>query len=286
MDLEGAIADGQLFLEFQPTLDWRLKRITGVEALVRWKHPGHGVIPPNRFIPFAAAGGFTGDLTDWIIATAATQVARWHAEELAVKVAVNISDSDLQDRGLQDRLERHCRNASIEPSCLTLEFTESSLVDGARAKINVLTRLQQTGFNLSLDDFGTGSLSSAQLEQIPLCEAKIDLTFVTRMMTDPGCGRVVEILIDTAREFGLTSVAEGVEDDEVLQRLLDLDCDKVQGFYISRPLAADSIPAFVREFESCIGPAERETDQADLGFPDSPHLGARQAAMQASLAAA
>lgn len=263
IDLAAAIAGDQLFLEFQPTLDWRLGRITGADALVRWNHPDHGIIPPNRFIPRAADGGLNRDLTDWVITNAATQAARWHAEELAIKIAVNISASDLADRGLPDRLEQHCRNASIDPSCLTLEFTESSLMGEALEKGSVLTRLQQAGFNLSVDDFGTGSLSSVQLEQLPFSEAKIDLTFVTRMMSDPGCGRLVEILIGTAQKLGLTSVAEGAESDDALKRLLELGCDQVQGFYISRPMAADLMPAFVHEFENCFGAAEPASGQAD-----------------------
>src|SRR5579864_965739 len=272
-DLAAAIAGDQLFLEFQPTLDWRLGRITGADALVRWNHPDHGIIPPNRFIPRAADGGLSRNLTDWVITNAAAQAARWHAEELVIKIAVNISVSDLADRSLPDRLEQRCRNASIDPSCLTLELTESSLMGEAPEKRSVLARLRQTGFNLSIDDFGTGSLSSVQLEQLPFSEAKIDLTFVTRMMSDPGCGRLVEILIGTAQKLGLTSVAEGVESDDALKRLLELGCNQVQGFYISRPIAADLMPAFVHEFENCFKAAEPANSLADrdavdpLGFP-------------------
>ncbi len=273
-ELAAAITSDQLFLEFQPTLDWRLGRITGAEALVRWNHPDHGTIPPNRFIPPAADGGLNRDLTNWVLTKAAAQAACWHAEELSIKIAVNISGSDLKDRGLPDRFQQHCRNASIDPSVLMLELTEISLIGEAPEKIDVLTRLRQKGFNLSLDDFGTGSLSSVELEQIPFSEAKIDLTFVTRMMSDPGCGRVVEILIDTARKLRLTSVAEGVENDEVLQRLLELGCDKVQGYYLSRPIAADLMPAFVREFEGHIRAADPDTDQDDRGASDYQDLAA------------
>jgi diguanylate cyclase len=268
IDLAAAIAGDQLFLEFQPTLDWRLGRITSADALVRWKHPDLGIIPPNRFIPGAVDSGLSRDLTDCVIANAATQAARWHAEELALKIAVNISASDLADRDLPDRLERPCRKASIDPSCLTLELTESSLMGETSEKGSILARLRQAGFNLSVDDFGTGSLSSVHLEQMPFSEAKIDLTFVTRMISDPRCGQLVEILIGTAQEHGLTCVAEGVESDEALKRLLEMGCDQVQGFYISRPIAADLMPALVHEVENCFEAAEFATAQADRAVPD------------------
>lgn len=265
-DLAAAIASEQLFLEYQPKLDWRLGRITGAEALVRWNHPTLGIIPPMRFIPPAADGGLGRDLTDWVITQAVAQAALWHAEKIAIEIAVNLSACDFDDLDLPDRMQQHCRNASIDPSNLTLELNEVGVMGEASARSDILTRLRLKGFNLSVDDFGTGSSSPAQLQQFS--EAKIDLSFVTQMANDPACGRVVELLIDTAQKLGLRSVAEGVENDEVLNTLLDMGCDNVQGFYISRPIAGDLMPGFVHEFAGHIKAEEPETNQATLDYLD------------------
>jgi EAL domain-containing protein (putative c-di-GMP-specific phosphodiesterase class I) len=263
-ELAAAIANDQLFLEYQPKLDWRLGRITGAEALVRWNHPTHGIIPPRRFIPPATDSDLVRDLTDWVISQAAAQAASWHAEGIEIDIAVNISAGDLDDSDFPDRMQQHCRTASINPSYLTLELSEVGVMREAQEVSDILTRLRLKGFNLSVDDFGTGSSSHTQLQKFS--EAKIDLSFVTQMMNDPGSGRVVELLIDTAQKLGLRSVAEGVENDEVLNCLLDLGCDKIQGFYISRPIAADLMSAFVHEFASEIEPPEPEVEQVTLDY--------------------
>jgi len=265
-ELAAAIASDQLFLEYQPKLDWRLGRITGAEALVRWNHPTHGIIPPRRFIPSAADGDLVRDLTDWVISQAAAQAASWHAEGIEIDIAVNISAGDLDDSDFPDRMQQHCRTVSINPSYLTLELSEVGVMREAQEVNDILTRLQLKGFNLSVDDFGTGSSSHTQLQKFS--EAKIDLSFVTQMMSDPGSGRVVELLIDTAQKLGLRSVAEGVENDEVLNTLLDLGCDKIQGFYISRPIAADLMAAFVHEFAGQIESPDPEVDQVTLEYLD------------------
>ena len=231
---------------------------------MRWNHPTLGVIRPKQFIPPAVDGGLLRDLTDWVISQAAAQAALWHAGGIEIDIAVNISTGDLDDSDLPDRMQQHCRNASINPSYLTLELSEVGVLREAQEVSDILTRLRLKGFNLSVDDFGTGSSSHTQLQKFS--EAKIDLSFVTQMMSDPRSGRVVELLIDTAQKLGLRSVAEGVENDEVLNCLLDLGCDKIQGFYISRPIAADLMAAFVHEFANEIKSPEPEVEQVTLDY--------------------
>ena len=248
-DLAAALTADQLFLEYQPKLDCRLGRITGAEALVRWHHPTRGIIRPEQFIALAEESDLIHGLTDWVIAEAAPQAAQWRADDLALEVAINISARDVEDLDLPDRLEQHCRNAAIDPAFLTLELTETSAMREAVPMMDVLTRLRLKGFKLSIDDFGTGYSSLVQLQKMPFSEIKIDRSFVTQMTSNAGCKIIVEIVIDLARKLGLASIAEGVEEEAALDSLITLGCNAAQGYHLCRPIAADLVPAFVREYE-------------------------------------
>lgn len=244
-DLVRAISAEQLFLEYQPKLDCRLWRITGVEALVRWQHPTLGVVPPERFIGLAEENGFIGRLTDWIVLRAAEQAAAWHRANLDIDVAVNISAHDLEDIDLPDRLDQSCRDAGIDPRFLTLELTETGAMREEVQMMDVLTRLRLKGFRLSIDDFGTGYSSLVQLQKMPFSEIKIDRSFVMHMTTNRDCRVIVEIIVDLAQRLGLRSVAEGVDDKAALDALIEIGCDAAQGYLFSRPLAPASVADFV-----------------------------------------
>ena len=245
-DLAGAITADELFLEYQPQFDCRLARIIGVEALVRWNHPVHGIILPDQFITLAEEIGIISRLTDRVVAAAATQTALWHAANLPLHVAVNISARDLDDLELPDRLEQHCRTAGLDPAFVTLELTETSAMREVVQMMDVLTRMRLKGFSLSIDDFGTGYSSLVQLQKMPFSEIKIDQSFVIQMPTNPGCRGIVEIVVDLGKKLGLTSVAEGVEEEAALHSLIEMGCDTAQGFHLCRPMAASRIADFVR----------------------------------------
>ena len=247
-ELAAAITNDQLFLEYQPKLDCRLGQITGVEALVRWRHPVHGVIPPDQFITLAEGSDLIHRLTDWVVAAAARQAAIWHAEQLPLHVAVNISAKDLENLDLPDRLADCCRAAGISPATMTLELTETGAMREAVQMMDVLTRLRLKGFNLSIDDFGTGYSSLVQLQKMPFSEIKIDRAFVMNMVQDESCAAIVDIVLHLARRLRLKSVAEGVEDAMALDNLINMGCDEAQGYYLSRPLSADRIAEFVRGY--------------------------------------
>lgn len=249
-DLADGIEQGQLFLEYQPKLECRIGRITAVEALVRWRHPVHGIVPPDQFIAVAEQTDLMHRLTDWVFATAAQQAAAWRDDNLSLEVAVNISAKDIADIALPERLHEHCRNAGIAAASMMIELTETGAMREAVPMMDVLTRLRLKGFKLSIDDFGTGYSSLVQLQRLPFSEIKIDLSFVTQMMRNSGCRVIVEIIIDLARKLGLKSVAEGVEDAAALQTLIEMGCDMAQGYHISRAIAADRIAAFVRGYEA------------------------------------
>jgi EAL domain-containing protein (putative c-di-GMP-specific phosphodiesterase class I) len=247
-DLAEAIAADQLFLEYQPKLDCRLGRISGVEALVRWRHPSLGIVRPDQFIALAEETDLIHRLTDWVVASAARQAAAWRHENLALGIAVNISAKDLENLDLPERLHRHCEQVAVDPALMTLELTESNAMREPVQMRDVLTRLRLKGFELSIDDFGTGYSSLVQLQRMPFSEIKIDRSFVAQMMDNTGCRVIVEIIIDLARKLGLTSVAEGVEGEAALESLTAMGCDIAQGYYLSRPLAADGLSEFVRKY--------------------------------------
>jgi EAL domain-containing protein (putative c-di-GMP-specific phosphodiesterase class I)/AmiR/NasT family two-component response regulator len=249
-DLARALSSKQLFLEYQPKLDYRQARITGVEALVRWDHPTEGLIQPEQFIGLAEEVGLISRLTDQVVAAAAMQAARWRADGLALEVAVNISARDIEDLDLPERIEQHCRSAGLDPEFMTLELTETGAMREAVQMMDVLTRLRLKGFKLSIDDFGTGYSSLVQLQKMPFSEIKIDGSFVMRMQSNEGCRAIVEIVIDLARKLGLASVAEGVEEEAALHSLKEMGCDAAQGFHLCRPLCAVRVADFVREYGS------------------------------------
>jgi EAL domain-containing protein (putative c-di-GMP-specific phosphodiesterase class I)/ActR/RegA family two-component response regulator len=248
-DLAGAIATDQLFLEYQLKLDCRAARMTGVEALVRWRHPTLGNISPDQFIPLAEESDLIHKLTDWVVMAAAKQMAAWHMHNPGLEMAVNISAKDVQDLHLPDRLHKHCRNAGVDCASITLELTETGAMREALQMMDVLTRLRLKGFKLSIDDFGTGFSSLVQLQNMPFSEVKIDRSFVIQMRDNEGCTAIVEIVIDLARKLGLRCVAEGVEDEATLHSLMVLGCDAAQGYHLSRPVAPARIPAFISDYQ-------------------------------------
>lgn len=249
-DLAAGIVAGELFLEYQPKLDWRLGRVTGTEALVRWHHPEQGLVAPDRFIPFTSDPAISRSLTDWVVARAVSQAAQWRADGLSLEVSVNLSGRDVEDPDLPDRVERHCRNAGLDPALLTLELPEPAGKCKPAQITDIVTRLHIQGVSLSIEDFGRFYAPLAQLQKVPFAEVRVDLAFVQQMMSDDDCRAIVETLIDVGRELGLKSVAEGVEDDDILRTLIELGCDRVQGNYISPPIAGELVPAFVRDLES------------------------------------
>jgi EAL domain-containing protein (putative c-di-GMP-specific phosphodiesterase class I) len=244
-EIADAIASEQMFLEYQPKLDVRLRRVTGVEALLRWQHPERGIILPQRFIAAAEETEVISRLTDWVVTTAARQAVAWRADNLDLDIAVNISAMDVVKLDLPDRLEERCRRVGLDPSAMILELTETGAMREPVQMMDVLTRLRLKGFRLSIDDFGTGYSSLIQLQKLPFSELKIDGSFVKEMTTNNGCRIIVEIIIDLARKLGLKSVAEGVEDAAALQALEAMGCDIAQGYYLSRPILADRILPFV-----------------------------------------
>jgi EAL domain-containing protein (putative c-di-GMP-specific phosphodiesterase class I)/ActR/RegA family two-component response regulator len=251
-ELAAAIKTDQLFLQYQPKLDCHSGRMTAVEALVRWRHPTRGIIPPDQFIGLAEATGLIDPLTDWVITNAARQAAQWRNEGLPLDVAINISAKNTQDLDLPDRLVDLCRKVGASPSSIILELTETGAMRDAVQMMDVLTRLRLKGFRLSIDDFGTGYSSLVQLQRMPFTELKVDRSFVMQMNRSKDCRVIVEIVIDLARKLGLHSIAEGVESQGILDELLKLGCDGAQGYHMSRPVDAARVAEVVNAFPAAV----------------------------------
>ena len=238
--------DDELFLHYQPKFTLDDERIEGLEALLRWRHPVHGLVPPAEFIPVAEGTGIILRLTERVLGLALGQIRRWLDDGAAVPVAVNLSTRCLQDASLPDMVARLLAVHGVPPRLLRLEVTESAVMGDAARCLGVLQRLHALGVRLSIDDFGTGYSSMAYLRRLPVDELKIDRSFVMGMTATQQDAVLVRTAIDLGHNLGLTVVAEGVEDAEHVSALRRLGCDVAQGYHFARPLPADEVTALLR----------------------------------------
>ncbi|HHO69654.1 MAG TPA: EAL domain-containing protein, partial [Gammaproteobacteria bacterium] len=245
-DLRQSIDRDQLELHYQPQIDLESGLLVGVEALVRWRHPELGLIPPFRFIDIAERIGLIKSLGNWVMRTACRQAAHWHDQGLPpFRVAVNISPLHFQDPTLADTVIEILRETGLPAERLELEITESGVQTGDD-HVDVLERLKGLGISIAIDDFGTGYSSLASLKSLPVDCLKIDRMFITDMLNDASSPILLETIVGTAHALGHVVVAEGVELEDQAYLLRDMGCDRVQGFLFSRPVTADRIPALAR----------------------------------------
>ncbi|MBU1648720.1 MAG: EAL domain-containing protein [Proteobacteria bacterium] len=235
-ELRQAIENGDLVLHYQPKINIRGNCTIGVEALVRWQHEEHGLIPPNDFIPLAERTGLIKQLFFWVVKTALAQVEQWHKNQLKIGIAINLSPSTLLDADLPDIITGLLASSNVPARYITFEITEGSIVKDPDRALDILVRLAKMGINISIDDFGTGYSSLAYLKKMPVSELKIDQSFVQDMLKNDNDEVIVRSTIDLAHNMGLKVVAEGVEEKEIAARLKLLNCDIIQGFYYSVPL--------------------------------------------------
>jgi len=239
MELRQAIARDELELYFQPKIDVMSERVVHVEALVRWNHAVHGLMPPDEFIPLAEQAGNIGLITKWVVRKAIGQCAEWHRAGVDLAVAVNLSALDLLDSELPTFISGLLAEVGLAPSRLVLEITESAVMKDASYALKVLRDLKSRGVSLAIDDFGTGYSSLAHLKRMPVDELKIDKSFVqnlTESATDDLV--IVRSTIELGHNMGLIVIAEGVETSESWAILKRLGCDMAQGYYMSPPLSA------------------------------------------------
>ncbi len=244
-DLRSAIEHDGLEVHYQPKVEMATGRVIGVEALVRWPHPGAGMVPPDEFVPLAERIGLIGPMTDFVLRTALAQSRRWEQAGHQLSVAVNLSARSLLDPNLVDDIARALNRANVDASNLLLEITETSVMSDAEYALGVLDRLANMGLTLAIDDFGTGYSSLSYLKRLPVDEIKIDKSFILNMQHDDNDAVIVRSIIDLARNLRLRVVAEGVETPEIWNGLRAMGCDIAQGYLISRALPAASLTSWL-----------------------------------------
>jgi len=240
-ELKESLVHNQLVLHYQPQIDIKTRALIGTEALVRWQHPEHGLIYPDRFIALAEKNGMIDDLTAWVIAAVIEQSSYCQRSGITPRVSVNISAQNITSLSLPDQLTHMLMDNKLDSSVLALEVTETTLMGELITSLDILTRLRMKGFDLSIDDFGTGHSSLMHLHRVPFTELKIDKSFVTNMDTDDEAYAIVKTCIMLGHELGMKVTAEGVETEPVYTMLADLSCDIVQGFYIADPMPSDKL---------------------------------------------
>ena len=253
-DLRHALDRGELRLHYQPIVDIATGRTEGVEALVRWQHPERGLVPPSEFIPLAEETGLILPIGAWVLEEACHQMAIWlseRANDEPLTVSVNLSARQLHEPGLLTLVNDVLARTGLPPAALQLELTESMIMQNVEATIATLHQLKRLGVGLAVDDFGTGYSSLSYLARFPVDVLKVDRAFVMTMTQEEGTAAIVEATVALAHALGMDVTAEGVELPEQLAWLRRLHCDNGQGYYFSRPAAADTITAlFAAEHEA------------------------------------
>jgi EAL domain-containing protein (putative c-di-GMP-specific phosphodiesterase class I)/CheY-like chemotaxis protein len=247
-DLELAIRQGQLRNHYQPKVDLATGKVVGLEALVRWQHPRDGLVMPDHFVPMSEQHGLVGALGVEVVREALRDLRRWLDAGHELDLAVNVPLGDVSSLDYPDGLVEQARVAGVPLHHLILEITESRLMDNPQVQLDVLTRLRLKQVKLSIDDFGTGYSSLAQLRDLPFDELKIDRSFVHHASRSPSLRVMLESSIGMARELGLRTVAEGVEEREDWDLLRLAGCDMVQGYFVARPMPGHEVDGWLAEW--------------------------------------
>lgn len=246
--LRQGIERGEFVLHYQPQIDLASGRIVGAEALVRWRHPQLGLVPPGKFIPVAEVSGLIVMIGEWVLAEACRQNRAWQQAGLpAISVAVNISAVQFRSGRIEDNVAAVLADTGLVPELLELELTEGIVMAGAEATVETLQRISNMGVKLAIDDFGTGYSSLSYLKRFPIDRLKIDQSFVRDIVTDTDDWAISSAIISMGHSLRLKVIAEGVEHVEQLEMLRRQGCDEVQGYYFSVPLPADDFAALLRQ---------------------------------------
>lgn len=244
-NLRRAIEREQLFLNYQPIIDLASGELVGAEALLRWRHPELGMVPPDRFIPVAEASGVIGAIGEWVLRETCQQIQRWEMQGLSIpKVAINLSARQLRQPNLAEQFVAILTEHGLAAARIGIELTESALMHDPQEAANLLGRIRAAGFEIYIDDFGTGYSSLSYLKRFPIDKLKIDRSFVNDITAVGGSMAIVSAVLAVARALGMRVVAEGIETEEQLGMLRDNGCDMGQGYHIGRPMLADDFVAW------------------------------------------
>ncbi len=245
-DLKNALDTQKPFLHYQPKLDLNTDQVVGMEALVRWQHPKRGMVSPAEFIPIAEKTGVIRKLTSWAIERAVKDLVFLRSKGYEGNVSINISAKDLLSEQLIVQIEKVLKTNEVDPSKIFLELTETAAMDEPEAGLNALNRLASLGLKLSIDDFGTGYSSLSYLKQLPASEIKFDRSLIKDIAQSESSRLIVKASIDMAHGLGCPVVAEGVEDEETVNVLKSLKCDKLQGYWLCKPKSLEDISEWLQ----------------------------------------
>ena len=244
-ELADALDKDEFRLDYQPKVDARTKVVTGVEALVRWRHPTRGLLLPDVFIPLTEQTGMIRELTNWVLQRALSECAGWHRAGRLIPVAVNLSAATVHDPELMDAVTTAVSRSGLPPESIELEITESAVMFDPDGALRSLQSLVDFGVRLSLDDFGTGNSSLSYLQRLPVTAVKIDKSFVEPLLSDDTARAIVRAVVNLAHSLNLSVIAEGVDSRPVMEQLTALGCDALQGFYVASPMSPDRLEQWI-----------------------------------------
>ncbi|MBD2085529.1 EAL domain-containing protein [Trichocoleus sp. ST-U3] len=247
-ELHGAVERNEMVVYYQPLIDLHTRKITAMEALVRWQHPTLGLVSPAKFIPIAEANGSIVQIGEWVLRTACAQTRAWQLAGFPpIRISVNLSARQFEQPNLVEVVNQTLEETGLKASYLELEVTESLLMGDVQRSVNTLDQLRNLGILLALDDFGTGYSSLNYLKRFPVTMLKIDRSFVQDVTSNPDSAAVTDAIIALAKSLRLNITAEGIETQEQLDYLQRRGCEEGQGFYFSRPVPADAIAQMLQE---------------------------------------
>jgi diguanylate cyclase (GGDEF)-like protein len=248
MDLQGALANGEFFLVYQPTFDLETMTPTGVEALIRWRRPGRGVVQPEEFIPLLEESRLIVEVGAWVLKEACAQGAKWQQAGYPLNLAVNVSALQLDTDDLLDHVEEALSSSGLDASALTIEITETTLMSNAEETARRLTELKRLGLRIAVDDFGTGYSSLAHLRQFPVDVLKIDRSFISQLAEGTEGEILLHTLVQLGKALSIETTAEGIERQQDLTLIKSQECDNGQGFLFTRPLSAQDADSFFSQW--------------------------------------
>jgi EAL domain-containing protein (putative c-di-GMP-specific phosphodiesterase class I) len=267
--LRNALERNEFVLHYQPQVDLKTGQIVGMEALIRWKHPELGMVPPGRFIGIAEETGLIVQIGAWVMRTACAQNKAWQDAGLGrLRVAVNLSARQFGAADLVASLESVLADTMLDPDCLEIELTESLFMSEVTPAVDLLHRMKSLGVNLSIDDFGTGYSSLSYLSRFPIDVLKIDRSFVADITSDANDAAIVTSIIALAHNLKLAVIAEGVETLEQLDYLRSHGCDEMQGYFFSKPLAAEEFEQLLVQRKALPPPRQTKPEAAPETAPE------------------
>jgi EAL domain-containing protein (putative c-di-GMP-specific phosphodiesterase class I) len=246
--MRSALAENQFHLLYQPKVDLKSGLIFGVEALIRWEHPQHGLVSPVRFIPLAEESGLIVDIGEWVLHTACLQNRAWQDAGLTpISVAVNVSPRQFEDKHLIEHVAYALENSGLDAGYLELEVTESSIMRDLARSVATMRQFDTMGIAMSIDDFGTGYSSLSALKSFPISRLKIDQSFVRELANNPDDQAIAMAVISLGHKLNMKVIAEGVETEQQRDFLHANECDEMQGYLFSRPVKPEHIESLLRE---------------------------------------